>query len=462
MRRLSTELAGEHGIDPDSLDGKILARTLLRGIVEFSDDQIRRRRGIYPSLPPAPAPVVRTPDPVAPAIAEEASLPAPAEAVKVRPPALPFSQIYSRYEKTMRCPAEGEKPRKEQTIRQYAATSRLWLEFHGDRPLSDYTRDDAEYFKSALRHLPNLHGKSRDWRMRMREAVETVKSMRDAGQTPPRCLSTKTMKRHMSALSSFFEWVLEEKVTYGFRGENIFRKHRYGSVKSEREMWEEDDLNALFRTPIWTGCTPNQRAKTGSVIIYDAHYWMPLIAVFHGLRQEEIAQLRACDVRQDDGVWVLDIHDEDGNQLKNATAVRTVPIHDQLIALGFLGYADLFRGRGDGHLWPTLKRGGPDKKFSHTYRQRFTAYCRNTGIYDPKRPFHALRATFRTFLEETDAKSAHISKLAGHKLTMVLGEGATYTKRIKSSVLKSAINKFKPDVDLSQLRRFNPKTDRYT
>lgn len=448
VKPLAAALLQQHGKPTDAADVAILARVMLRAGAEYFAQIGEAAQGKYPPLgqpttsssPPTPLPPV---------------LELPPEL-----PTAPFLEIYAEFEKYARLPVEGKRQAyNEQTIRQNAATVRLWIEFHGDGPLNKYTRDDAEEFRNALRHLPALHGKAKDWRLKMRESVAKVQAMHEAGQAPPECLSTKTIKRHMSALSTFYEWVLGQKKKYGFRGENIFIHHKYGAVKSDRDFWAEEDIAALFRTPIWTGCQPTRRAERGTVIVFDAHYWLPLLALFHGLRQEEIAQLRASDVRKDDGVWVLNIHEEDGNNLKNHTATRIVPIHDKLIRLGFVDYANIFRGRGDEHLWPTLKRGGPDKKFSHYYRQRFTDYCRETGIYDKKRPFHTLRSTFRTFLEETDAKSVHISKIVGHKLTTVLGEGATYTKRIKASVLKTAIDQFDPGVDLSHLRPFRPGED---
>jgi hypothetical protein len=45
------------------------------------------------------------------------------------------------------------------------------------------------------------------------------------------------------------------------------------------------------------------RAEPGSLIIRDERFWLPLIAVFSGMRQEEICQLHVEDVRQADGIW---------------------------------------------------------------------------------------------------------------------------------------------------------------
>lgn len=113
----------------------------------------------------------------------------------------------------------------------------------------------------------------------------------------------KTIKRHMSALSGLFVWLEERAGEYRDKGPDHFQGHRYGRSETKQEMWDSEDLAALFRTPIWTGWYPSRRAKPGAAVIYDAYYWdayywLPLLATFHGLRQEENGRLRASDIQR--------------------------------------------------------------------------------------------------------------------------------------------------------------------
>lgn len=190
-------------------------------------------------------------------------------------------------------------------------------------------------------------------------------------------------------------------------------------------------------------------------MIYNADYWLPLLAVFHGLRQEEIAQLRARDIKQIFDVWCIDVNDEDGH-VKTDNSVRIVPIHKKIIELGFLRYVEIFRSKNSDHLWPTLKRTGPDKKYATYYARSFGTYCRQTKIYNEGRPFHALRATFRTFLEETQAKSVNISQILGHSLVAALGVGGFYVKRSQVVKLHEVVDLFDAGIDLSHLQPFDP------
>ena len=91
-------------------------------------------------------------------------------------------------------------------------------------------------------------------------------------------------------------------------------------LRSEELFVVIDALKELFETPIWTGCqSEHRRSKPGTHIIRDENFWLPLIAVFSGMRQEEICQLRLEDVRQAEGIWVFDLREGDGRQLKTAT-----------------------------------------------------------------------------------------------------------------------------------------------
>ena len=62
-------------------------------------------------------------------------------------------------------------------------------------------------------------------------------------------------------------------------------------------MWIPDELRTLFFRPVWLGCKSDvRRTEPGSLILRDEPSWIPLIARFSGMRQEEICQLHVEDV----------------------------------------------------------------------------------------------------------------------------------------------------------------------
>ncbi|WP_437871374.1 DUF6538 domain-containing protein [Methylorubrum extorquens] len=336
-----------------------------------------------------------------------------------------------------------------QTAAQARATFRLLTDICGDLPLRDYTRQDAGRFKEQLQRLPSDYGKASAYRgLSVAQIIVRYDGQATAGRTAP--ITAKTIKRHFSALSAL--WTAAEA-----KGEveaNIFVGFRFGAGKravEERDLWETPELAKLFASPVWSGCaSETRRAEPGSLILRDEKFWLPLIAVFSGMRQEEICQLSLDDIRQVEGVWFFDLNARDGRMLKNATAARRVPIHDELIRLGLLDQMVQLRGRGETRLFPLLKAGGADGRLGHAFAKWFTRYRREIGLDRAKLVFHSFRHTATTLMHEADVQTAIIDRVTGHTTP---GETARYTKRTTLRQLQAAINAIVIGVDLSHLHK---------
>lgn len=120
---------------------------------------------------------------------------------------------------------------------------------------------------------------------------------------------------------------------------------------------------------------------------------MPWLLAFTGARLEEVCQSLVPDIREDRGVWYLDINaDHETKSLKNAGSARMVPLHPALIEVGFLDYIRTLPA--DGPLFPDLspdrfgRRGGNGTKI-------IGRWVRASGITDPRKaPNHAWRHRF--------------------------------------------------------------------
>nr|WP_298099377.1 site-specific integrase [uncultured Shinella sp.] len=187
----------------------------------------------------------------------------------------------------------------------------------------------------------------------------------------------------------------------------------------------------------------------GDQIIRDEKFWVPLITLFSGMRLEEICQLQTDDIREEDGIAYFDLNDRPPRQLKNKNAVRKVPIHSELIRLGFLRYAESF-GKRSYALFPQLKPGGADKKFGHAFSKWFTRYRQQIGVYRKNLDFHSLRHTATTLMHQADVNPMVIDHLTGHSTA---GETARYTKGSALSQLAEAVETIRPPLDFSRLHR---------
>ncbi len=117
-----------------------------------------------------------------------------------------------------------------------------------------------------------------------------------------------------------------------------------------------------------------------------ARPWVMAVALFSGMRQGEVCELEAENVKRQDGAWFFDV-----TAAKSEAGVRRVPVHPELIGLGFLDYV---KAIGSGFLFPGITPGGPDRKRGHTMAKRFPEYRRNRRVERARTVFHSFRKCF--------------------------------------------------------------------
>lgn len=328
-----------------------------------------------------------------------------------------------------------------QTAAQASKSYELFQALNGNLNLSRYTRQHAVKFKNTIEQLPADYGKATAYR-----GLSIPQILESAAAEAPR-LSSRTVQRHISALSALWEGLI---VPLG--KPNIFSDFRFSHkvrAREQRSMWSRANLQKLFATPVWRGCrSASRRTAPGSMIIRDEKFWLPLLAVFTGAREEELCQLHCVDVRLEEGIWVIDINAKPPRRLKNATAVRLVPLHNEIVRVGFLNYVDELRGQGQTRVFPRLKPGGADGRFGHNFTKWFTRYRQDLGLYEPGLDFHSFRHSATTFLHQGGVEDSVLDRLTGHTTT---GETARYTKGSNIGQLADAIQRMDTGLDLSSL-----------
>lgn len=200
-------------------------------------------------------------------------------------------------------------------------------------------------------------------------------------------------------------------------------------TEAPRKPWSDESLTKLFNHPIWKeGLIPND-TKAGGL----AAYWIPLLALYSGARCSELCQLRTNDIKKESGVWMMQIHDGDSTQrIKTIAARRTIPLHDELLRLGFVQYCASIK---QGSLWPELpKREGKAGGF---FSQFFGKLRAELGI-PPSMGLHSFRHSARTNLVCAGVAESVIDRLLGHINTGSVG-AKVYT-HLSHQTLQVAVN----------------------
>ncbi len=305
----------------------------------------------------------------------------------------------------------------EQTRLQNEMTFRLFIQFTDDCAIQDIDEQVIVAFKDKLKAFPRNWGQNPKYRGKTLDEVITIADLDDPKQA--RRIVRKTINRHVSAIGGAFS---DAKMRAAWKGANpcanlLERKgRRITQSTDERRPYLSVELNRLFAAPTWTGCHserfPN---KPGQLIVKDHRYFIPLIALFSGMREDEICKLCTDDLRQVGQYWAIQVADTEFGRVKEESSVRLVPLHPAIEAAGFMDYVLEKKRKGRIHLWPKLRPGGPDKSYAHNYQKQFAATKKSIAILDRGLTFHSLRHNFSIAMKDAGIDLAIREAVMGHK-----------------------------------------------
>lgn len=209
------------------------------------------------------------------------------------------------------------------SLRNWQSSVRVFSEIVGDLPLSEITKEEIIEFNTMIQRLPANYGKSsrdmRSARQVIEEIDETeplhiaahIEKLHKAGKPAAEIedavaaektkrISATTIKRHQTALQSIFEYALDQHIIASnpFKGrlltEAEVKRWKRSAARVERLGWG-DAIYTLLDSEVF-------RSPLGD--IGEPLFWAPLIAIYAGLRLEEICQLRVRDFAKEDGIFL--------------------------------------------------------------------------------------------------------------------------------------------------------------
>ncbi|WP_215906904.1 tyrosine-type recombinase/integrase, partial [Geomonas propionica] len=246
-------------------------------------------------------------------------------------------------------------------------------------------------------------------------------------------MKERTCNTHLVHLSSMLRWAVRQEICARNCAEGLLLtlSNRHDS---ERKRFSIDDLQSIFSNiPLIAGDETN--------------VWIPLIALFSGMRKEEICQLERGDVRHEDGIWVFDINSKGEKTTKTEAGLRLVPIHSKLLHMGFIEFCNnRARGKHSGNLWGFVRWR---ESWCKRWGGRFNEWYSKNVQTDKGKVFHSFRHTFVDELKQSNLSKELVSELVGH---VVKGETfGRYGKGYSVQVLKNAVEILSYDIDLTRL-----------
>lgn len=289
----------------------------------------------------------------------------------------------------------------------FARVLKWFQDFMGaDRVLSSITTQDIGKFRDLLLKIPKNYNKGKgNAGLTLTEAMELM-SEHDT-------ITPQTAEKYLNMARAFMNWCETEGFIEKVPGKKI--SVDYKVTEKARLPFTQDELKALFSSPIWRGCYSHaRRSRPGTMIFKNAYYWIPLIAVYTGMRCGEIVQLRHMDIHTAEGVSYFDVNDDNQKKLKTKYSRRRIPIHPRLLEWGLADFlAKRNKGKPEERVFKEISistQGDPSNAFS----KAFARYLKDIGLKNKKLTFHSFRHTVPDALDNASVPEAHKHAMMGH------------------------------------------------
>lgn len=316
----------------------------------------------------------------------------------------------------------------------YEYILKLFVEILEDVPIVNINGEKARKYSETLQALPPNFSKSKKYKGM---SIKQIAKMNHS-----KTLSVDTYNKHVSAVSTFMNWA----VNRCYISSNYFvglkmRKNR--AAREERNPFDKQDLRLIFSKDLYP---VNEEDKP-------FRFWTPIIALFSGMRLEEICQLHLDDIRQENGIWVFYINDNDEKTLKNNNSARYVPIHRFLLNdLKLIKYRNSLLEKGESRLFPELRKDSDKTKYSKVVSSWFSNYKNRKLKLEGKKSFHSFRHTFLNQLKQSNVQPAYLSEIAGHTVGTITMDRYTGSYS-PENLYHNAIKHLDYGIDLSHLTK---------
>lgn len=303
------------------------------------------------------------------------------------------------------------------TMEEHRNAVRMFNEFIGaDSVLRDITKKNVIAYKQALLETPTRY----TLRFPGLTLVQAIKANRKRTQ-PFETLAPKTINmKWLSHLSSILQWAannghIEINPAQGIRV--------YTGSKAKRAPsylpFTREELGKIFGTEQF------QNPES-----YGLNQWALLLMLFTGVRNSsEMARMKLENIYEEQGVPVFFLAEAS----KTPGSKRLVPIHTDLVRLGFLGYVEKLRSKRQALLFPEWA-ARPDKVndwFNNTYLV-------SLGIKSKQKVFYSFRHTLATELARSGVPRELSKMISGHAPQEV---ASVYIQASPVTLMAEALNK---------------------
>lgn len=278
---------------------------------------------------------------------------------------------------------------------------------------------EAKY-RRAMTLLSDFVGKERPVRniefqdfLSFREFLESKQSLKRV-----------SINNQFEVLGSIFRFAHEKDIVAKDWASGLkFKLSKEEADEGRYDLYTVEELSVIFSAPLYTGCIDDgwNCFKVGPNRPKRERFWIPLIALFTGMRLSEICQLHTEDVVLDvetphivvsalgGGVIAKDKH------IKNDYSSRKVPIHQELLRIGLDAYAYENAAEGNKRLFPRLPYNERHENYSANFSKWYVRFLKELKLKENTKrlTFHSFRHTWAQAARDSDVHEEFYQKIGG-------------------------------------------------
>ncbi|PLK72267.1 hypothetical protein C0V73_00040 [Rhizobium sp. TH135] len=277
------------------------------------------------------------------------------------------------------------------TVREHSVAIRMFSEFlGGDFYLDQITDDHVIAYKNALVELPSSYTK-RFKGATLPQAIELNKAL----ARPYAPLDKKTINdKWLMHLSTILGWAVRQKFMPANPAQGVKVKAKKVDGDTTRAIFTPDQLAKIFESDLFSEPT------------WGTRQWAILLTLLTAARPSSELRLATADrVYKENGHWVIDLN----TATKNRRSKRLVPLHDDLINLGFLKHVEAANRRSDKRLLPDWVT---DDNINRWINRTFLP---GLGVKTEDNDFYTFRHTMKATMTRGGAPEAAMRLIMGHE-----------------------------------------------
>jgi integrase len=272
----------------------------------------------------------------------------------------------------------------------------------------------------------------------IKEAVMAKQSNSEKGCNKE-TVSVATINKYLSNYGTFLNWCFSHDL---INAKDLFEDMKIKETDkntAQRRSYTQEEIDAII------AYQPKDKREAKN--IRNDIFWFPKIALYTGMRLNEIALLTVDDFQVQDGIDFINLTDKN---LKTTTSKRVVPVHSKLIKFGLLEFVKNKRAAGEKILFSQIREGKSEsskdgwaepisKWFNRTLLRNIGADKTKEAAENTMLDFHAFRTSFVSILKIKGINDYVTRQIIGHSSVDVTYDKYGAKASTKMSSLKGVI-----------------------